>query len=312
VATARVEKAVARGSAGGLACALLVALLGSAGCAKERAQSGAPRTLALEARCFDALAKVNSAQTKAVFASRQCQSGGVTWAALLGVLARRHGAVAPLPGPAPGFTGDVRSLNGKARFAIDEEGDGAQFCSDDPELLKQIRNEYERLNGDATLLRGAMAETTALELECLEADGGVPTLPALNAPPERPASLIAAERAEIERLQQLLKRQQTWCFPPDDFEKRKGALRFTANDQVIVLANTGQVVGHGKLNWPGEGSGDTRVELTLEFVPGAPSFGSPLLHLDVGDSGRLGFDYVLAHGTQRIDLIPNDSCLRAR
>jgi hypothetical protein len=63
-----------------------------------------------------------------------------------------------------------------------------------------------------------MAETTALELECLEADGSVPKLPTPSPSPERPATPYAAERAERERLKLLLQRQPIWCFPPEDLE----------------------------------------------------------------------------------------------
>jgi hypothetical protein len=55
-----------------------------------------------QVECFDVSAGDNSEQTRAVFGSRHCQGGGVTWAALLDVLARRRGHVEPIDEVAPG------------------------------------------------------------------------------------------------------------------------------------------------------------------------------------------------------------------
>lgn len=147
----------------------LLAVLPQVGCRKPPA----PERIT----CFDARVAQNSEQTRQVFSARRCQGGGVTWAALLDVLARRRGSVSPLDAPAPGWTGAVYTLNGQTRFSIDEEGDGARFCAGTAELSASIRRDYQRLNEDPAELRRAMSEASALAMECLEEDGSVPELP---------------------------------------------------------------------------------------------------------------------------------------
>ena len=83
--------------------------------------------------------------------------------------------------PLPGWTGGVYTLDGHTRFSVDDEADAAQFCSDGPVLVAAMRREVARLNGDASELARAMGEAKASELECLEADGTTPKLPALPA-----------------------------------------------------------------------------------------------------------------------------------
>jgi hypothetical protein len=116
--------------------------------------------------CLDVTADHNTAATSAVFEARHCQGGGVTWAALLAVLANRHGSSTPVEEPSSEWTGDVRRLNGTTTFAIDDEGDAARFCSDDATLVDAIHHDYDRLNQDAAALRRAMAEGSAAALEC--------------------------------------------------------------------------------------------------------------------------------------------------
>jgi hypothetical protein len=124
-------------------------------------------------QCFSVDVRANSPGTRAVFESRGCQAGGVTWAALLRVLTRRAGKVVPVDDPPEDWTGDVSAV-GKALFSIDEEGDAAQFCSDDASLLKTTQEGYKKLNHDEAELRRAMGESTAMELECFATDAGAP------------------------------------------------------------------------------------------------------------------------------------------
>jgi hypothetical protein len=127
--------------------------------------------------CFDVATTKNSPGTRAVFAARHCQGGGVTWGPLLRVLARRQGPFAPVLEPTPGWTGAVYTMIGGANFSIDEEGDAARVCADDARLLDSLRDAYDALNGDAAALQRAMTEAPADEMECSEADGSAPQLP---------------------------------------------------------------------------------------------------------------------------------------
>ncbi len=139
----------------------LAVLLTLASCAKKPA----PRA------CFDATTSTTSETTREVFTRRDCQGGGVTWAGILQVLVKREGA--PQPATEPGWTGDVKAMNG-GLLSIDEEGDAARFCTNVPALLQRVRGEVDRLNADPKALEKAMAETTALELECEGAVGPSP------------------------------------------------------------------------------------------------------------------------------------------
>jgi hypothetical protein len=58
----------------------------------------------------------NSPSTRAVFKARHCQGGGVTWTAILYVLARRMSRVAPVFKATPQWNGDLFTLNGERRF----------------------------------------------------------------------------------------------------------------------------------------------------------------------------------------------------
>ena len=123
-----------------------ILLLASAALA---ALTACPRSVAPV--CFDVLARDNSAPTAAVFSARRCQGGGVTWGALL---AAAHG---------DGLT-------------FDDEGDAVRVCGD-PKRVDDVRQTYRRLNRDDVALRSAMGTTSALLMECLEADGRPPQLP---------------------------------------------------------------------------------------------------------------------------------------
>jgi len=98
-------------------------------------------------QCFDVTAEDNSPSTNKVFEAKRCHGGGVTWAALVHVVAKRAGA-------------------SKASYQVDDEVDAAQVCSSDAALLKKLRDGMKRLNQSAPELRKAMSETSARELEC--------------------------------------------------------------------------------------------------------------------------------------------------
>jgi hypothetical protein len=102
--------------------------------------------------CFDILARDNSEATARLFTARHCQGGGVTWGALL---AAAHGD----------------------SFTFDDEGDAVRVCGA-PNSVDDVRRTYRRLNSDEGALREAMSSTSALLMECLEADGTQPKLPA--------------------------------------------------------------------------------------------------------------------------------------
>src|SRR4051812_4917576 len=92
-----------------LAIVVITVAFGGAACAKKRVA------------CFDATPDTTSGEARALFAARHCQGGGVTWGAILGALAHRHG---------------------KARFTVDDEADAARFCSDDAQLVAAVRRDY--------------------------------------------------------------------------------------------------------------------------------------------------------------------------
>jgi hypothetical protein len=260
--------------------------------------------------CFDVTATANSPGTRALFEKRRCQGGGVTWSALLQVVAARQGRVASIEEPVPGWTGDVSTLDGRARFSVDDEGDAARFCADDAALLATVRAQLAHLNSDARELARAMGEAKAYELECTEADGTPPKLPPLAPPAPAPESL-AATRAALGRLKQVLARQPIWCFPPDDYARRTGALRFLPDGSVTWTATTGEIVGRGRALLPREELEDERIEVNLQRAPGARSEGgSALEHFDLGNSGRLGFDLIGEEKTTRSEMIPGDGCLK--
>ncbi len=140
--------------------------------------------------CFDVRASDSSSSTRAVFAAKHCQGGGVTWAGILGVLTKRRGTSRPIEEPTPGWTGDVRILSwdgGAARIGIDDEADAARFCTDSPKLLASMRRDVERLNADRAELERAIGEAHLLALECLP-EGMSPEeiLRGLTPPPSPP------------------------------------------------------------------------------------------------------------------------------
>jgi hypothetical protein len=252
--------------------------------------------------CFEVTVSNNSRQTSAVFAARHCQGGGVTWAPILGALARRQGSVAPVVDATPGWTGAVYTLNGRVRFSVDEEGDAARFCAGDRGLATSLRRAYQRLNTDADELRKAMTEASALEMECLEADGTVPQVPKFDRLPSLPPEELAATRASRERLKRALERQPRWCFPAHEIENRRGLLRFMSEGRVELLGDDGKLLERGSWNWPRDDSGDDRIEVVLRAA---------LFHFNIGRSGRLGVDFIGKKGIIREELIPGDQCPRA-
>jgi hypothetical protein len=260
--------------------------------------------------CFDVTTAQNSPGTRAIFEARKCQGGGVTWGAILEVVAARQGRVTPIEEPLPGWTGSVSTLDGSTRFSVDDEGDAARFCSDGPALVATMRREIARLNGDARELARAMGAAKALELECLEADGTPPKLPPLAPMPGPPPQMLAARRSALDRLKQALVRQPVWCFPPNDYAKRTGTLRFLPDGGVTWTATTGEIVGRGRWLLPREDLGDDRIEVDVHRLPGAKGPGGGALeHFDLGDSGRLGFALIGEKEITRSEMVPGNGCL---
>jgi hypothetical protein len=227
------------------------------------------------------------------------------------VLAARQGRVEDVEEPLAGWTGGVSKLEGAILFSIDDEGDAARFCAASPELVATMRREVARLNGDADLLARAMGGASALAMECLEADGTLPKLPAAVPIPAPPPERLAATHAALERLKQALARQPIWCFPPDDHARRAGALRFSSDGGVTWTATNGELVGRGRWVLPHEELEDERIEVLLERVPGAKGPGGGTLeHFDLGTTGRIGLDLIGEQKTTRSEMIPGDACLR--
>jgi hypothetical protein len=255
--------------------------------------------------CFDATGAATSQGSRAVFAERHCQGGGVTWAGVLGTLLRRHGHVEPVPQPPPGWTGNVGTLNRRALVSVDDEGGSARLCADDSELLGTLRSDYERVNADVRLLREAMNEASSLNLECWEADGGIPELPSMFPAPVLPEAELRATQLRIQLLKETLRKQPLWCFPGDGaFADQAGALRFMADDRVVYTPLHGGPTQSMAVRWPREGNEDSRIEIDGLSV-------LSVLHLDVGDTGRLGDTGVERGGAiVREDLIPGDGCLK--
>jgi hypothetical protein len=135
----------------------------SASCTQEPAQSGKPS-------CFTIEVTANSAGTTQLFNARQCQGGGVTWAAILHRLAAHQGRVGEALIPPPrGTLGYARSIQVRGVttwYAVDDEGDAASLCTGDPALLKSIVAHYQRLNASREQLASEMQQIPAEELEC--------------------------------------------------------------------------------------------------------------------------------------------------
>jgi hypothetical protein len=156
-----------------------------------------------------------------------------------------------------------------------------------------------------------MGAANALQMECLEADGTTPKLPPLAPMPALSPDNRAATRLALARLRAVLARQPVWCFPPDDDERRAGALRFSADGGVSWTSTGGELVGRGKWQLPNEELGDERMEVVVDRVPGAKGKGgATLAHFSLGDTGRLGFDLIGEQKITRSEMIPGDACLR--
>jgi hypothetical protein len=282
----RAARAVPRVSA-------LLGVVAVLGCAKPT-----PETKA----CFTLRPHQNSASTRAVFAERRCQGGGVTWAELLRVLSKRRGRIEPVVEPAARWSGEVARLDGTTLFSIDEEGDAARFCTADPTLLRQVRADVEALNADAAALGAAMSEASPLGLECLQVNGGTPSLE-LPARPALPAELLGDGRSARDHLRRAIAATPTWCFPETGVDGIRGALRLHADGTAMLdsAGDGGPALARGRWRLPAEDDVDTRLEVQL---PGA---GAGLYHFDLSDSGHLGFTRVGASPT-RVELTPGPAC----
>jgi|GEM_PF-3420616 len=240
-------------------------------------------------RCFDVLARDNSASTHQVFRAKRCQGGGVTWAAIMEALVRKRGPSKAVEAPAPGWTGDVRAVswNGKTvRVAIDDEGDAARFCTDSAEVLADVRSDVARLNGNGHELEEAMREADALALECSVDDATVSTRMLGLVPPPAPSPAETRAREEsLARLRTTLAKQRTWCW-------RKSGMAFGGKGGLTLLPD-GRVTGFGTHEAPAAGRWKFEDDGRIEVV------GPGLHHFDVGDTGLLGFDH--SEGREELD-----------
>lgn len=224
----------------------VVLLLLLAGCTKKPA----PRS------CMDVTTVTTSASTRAIFEQRQCQGGGVTWAGILRVLAKREGSLEP-------------------EFTLDDEADAARFCGPSS-LVEKLRGEVVRLNADPKALELAMAETTAEELECEDAEV-----------PRVPAPVISPEAAK--RIESALEKQRTWCWRAGSITRAEGKLRFEVDGGVTHTALDGGLA-NGRWRFEPEG----RIEVV---TPGNEH------HFEVEDSGVLTVHFIdglRADGSARI------------
>jgi hypothetical protein len=118
--------------------------------------------------CFETHGQASATST-AVFARRDLQGGGPTWAAVLHVLVRRHGTVgAPWTKASPvgfGAAYDVAYAGAATWYALDDEAEGAVFCAGSPALLRDVSSEFAKVNADGALLEQALDQADPSELE---------------------------------------------------------------------------------------------------------------------------------------------------
>jgi hypothetical protein len=268
-----------------LGAAFYLAACQRTGVTREQGALGEPSKAGASGtpECFSVTAESTSASARSIFAAKRCQGGGVTWAGILNVLVQRRGETRAVEQPTSGWTGDVRILSwkgGTARFAIDDEGSAALFCSDATDLLNDIRSEAKRLNESSAELARAMAETDPESLECFP-EGLAPGELLKRASPPPPISPAeAGARAEsLARLRALLSEQHTWCWTP-------GAARFTPWKGAFSLDVDGRVTEPGKTGPSSVGSWsyeeDGRIQVLL---PGS------IHHFETTGNGRLGFNH---------------------
>ncbi len=244
------------------------------------------------ARCFDVVVRDNSLSTRNVLSAKRCQGGGVTWAAILGVLMQKRGPSKAIEAATPGWTGDVRALswNGKTvRVAIDVEGDSARFCTDSGQILADVRNDVARLNANPAELERAMREADPLALECSLDGASVSTLLSGMAPPPPPSPAEArARETSLARLRSTLAKERTWCW-------RKSGMAFGGKGG-FTLHPDGRVTGFGGADVSGTGRWTFQEDRRIEIV------GPGLHHFDVGDTGHLGFNH--SQGREELDPCP--------
>lgn len=267
----------------------LTVLLTLASCAKKPA----PRA------CFDVTVETTSATTREVFTRRGCQGGGVTWAGVLRALVRREGS--PQPALDTRWTGDVQTMNG-GLLAVDEEGDAARFCTNQPALLQRVRGEVDRLNADPKALEKAMAETTALELECEGEDDEA--LAQINQPypVPVPGDDTLAYREGQQPVEAVLHGQPNWCWPTRSLGGSSGMLRFEPDGGI-----THRELDGGTSNGRWRLAVDGRLEAMLP---------RGLHQFDVEASGALSTHFIPAVAADEAvkiiveELVPGDGCLR--
>jgi hypothetical protein len=124
-----------------------------------------------DSKCFSVGYGQNSAGTTALFARRDLQGGGPTWAGVLGVVARRHATfvreVSKPERDMPGFglPSVMRYGAHETWLIVDDEGEGAIVCAGDPAFLQELRADYERINANARELERTLDKVPPRELE---------------------------------------------------------------------------------------------------------------------------------------------------
>jgi hypothetical protein len=207
-------------------------------------------------------------------------------------LLKKRGPSTPAEATTPGWTGDVRAVSWKGktvRVAIDDEADGARFCTDSDQLLADVRSDVARLNANAAELERTMGEADSLALECFLDDASVSTLMKGMVPPPPPSPAEArAREASLARLRSTLAKQRTWCW-------RKSGMAFGGKGGFTLLPD-GRVTGFGTGEVSGAGRWTFEDDGRIEVV------GPGHHHFDVGDTGHLGFDH--SHGREELDPCP--------
>ncbi len=121
--------------------------------------------------CFDTHGRT-SAAAKALFDRRRLQGGGPTWRSILEVVVRQHAEIvgpradeAALAAPDGEFRDTYQVRYGRATtwFSADDEDDGVRFCAGDPDLLRDVSSEFDRLNADPVALEHAVAQANGIE-----------------------------------------------------------------------------------------------------------------------------------------------------
>jgi hypothetical protein len=101
-----------------------------------------------------------SATAQLVIERRGLQGEGPTWGAVLEVVVRARATVGQewsRPSPVGfGVAHDARYAGAPTWYLVDDEADGATFCTGSPQLLRDVSADYEQLNAAARRLERAL------------------------------------------------------------------------------------------------------------------------------------------------------------